>query len=89
MAQSSIPRGKIPWFPTIDKETCTDCQVCLEYCQHAVYALNEEAGRVEVRRPYECVVGCTGCEDKCAAGAISFPDMYEIAELLRKLRNEP
>jgi len=88
MSPRPVRREKIPWFPTIDKAKCTECRVCLEYCHHAVYAWSEETGGVEVRRPYECVVGCTGCEDKCAARAISFPDMYEIAELIRRLRTE-
>lgn len=86
MTPHPVPRERIPWFPTIDGEMCTGCRACLEYCQHSVYAWNEDTSAVEVRLPYQCVVGCSGCEDKCAARAITFPDMFEVAEIIRKLR---
>jgi ferredoxin len=41
-----------------------------------------------VECPFNCLVGCNGCEGQCPAGAISFPDIAEIAALIRKLREE-
>jgi ferredoxin len=30
---------------------------------------------------------CSGCEPKCPAGAIRFPDMETISDLIKKLRD--
>jgi pyrroline-5-carboxylate reductase len=27
----SVPREKIPWYPTIEQELCTNCGVCVEF----------------------------------------------------------
>ena len=82
----SIPREEIPWNPTIDSDKCTGCGICVDFCQHGVYELKEDCA--EVSNPTGCIVGCTGCLGKCPEGAISFPDMKEFAEVLRKLRAE-
>jgi NAD-dependent dihydropyrimidine dehydrogenase PreA subunit len=82
----NIPREKIPWFPAVDSGLCTGCRVCVEYCAYGVYVLDEEKNVAVVRQPYKCIVGCSGCRDKCAAGAIAFPDLEEFSALLRKLR---
>jgi NAD-dependent dihydropyrimidine dehydrogenase PreA subunit len=81
-----VPRESIPWFPTVDSERCTGCDICRSFCPHGVYEKTDGIDAVTVRNPYRCVVGCSGCQDKCAAGAISFPDLEEIAALLRRLR---
>jgi NAD-dependent dihydropyrimidine dehydrogenase PreA subunit len=83
-----VPREKIPWHPTVDPSKCTGCRVCLEFCRHGVYEWDEGAGRPVVARPLNCLVGCSGCEPKCPAGAISFPDLDATSELIRKLREE-
>jgi NAD-dependent dihydropyrimidine dehydrogenase PreA subunit len=41
-----------------------------------------------VVNPYSCIVGCTGCMAQCPAGAISFPTLVELREMLRELRAE-
>jgi NAD-dependent dihydropyrimidine dehydrogenase PreA subunit len=86
MTPRRIPREKIPWHPAVDPAKCTGCRACFEFCQHGVYEWDEAAGRPVVAKPLNCLVGCSGCEPKCPAGAISFPDMDEISELIRKLR---
>jgi CDP-4-dehydro-6-deoxyglucose reductase, E3 len=83
-----VPREKIPWHPTVDPERCTGCRVCFEFCQHGVYAWDDANARPRVERPLNCLVGCSGCEGKCPAGAISFPDMEETSDLIKKLRRE-
>lgn len=79
-----IPREEISWFPTIDYEKCTRCGVCVEFCHQKVYS--REGDRPEVTGPYRCIIGCTGCQGKCEAGAISFPNMRKLVEELRALK---
>jgi NAD-dependent dihydropyrimidine dehydrogenase PreA subunit len=88
MTSKRVPREEIPWHPTVKPETCTGCRACLEFCQHAVFAWDEARHIAVVRQPFNCLVGCSGCEPKCPSGAISFPDVEEIAALIRKLREE-
>jgi len=37
-----------------------------------------------VKYPYNYIVGCTGCEDKCPNGAICFPSIEIIGEVKKK-----
>ena len=83
-----VPREKIPWYPSIDEEKCDGCQVCVQFCQHGVYLWDEKKNIAKVMQPFQCVVGCNGCENLCATGAISFPDLDAIQEIIRKLREE-
>lgn len=83
-----IPREEIGWFPTIDVSRCTECGVCADFCHQRVFAFDEDAGEMRVDRPYSCIVGCTGCVDQCPEGAISFPTLIELREMLRDLRTK-
>lgn len=78
-----IPRKEIPWYPAIDEVKCTACGTCVDFCQHGVYVIEDKA---RVANPLGCIVGCTGCVSKCPEGAISFPDLREFTEALRRLR---
>jgi len=78
-----IPREKIPWYPTILTEKCTECGVCVSFCHKAVYA----DGPV-VKNPFNCVVGCTGCASECPSEAISFPSLVDLRDSLERLRKE-
>jgi len=80
---TNIPREEIPWFPTIDEVLCTNCGICLEFCANGVYALNDM--QTQVVAPFNCVVGCSGCETLCTPGAIRFPDMGEFMLKLHEL----
>lgn len=82
----NIPREKIPWYPTIDENLCTNCGDCLNFCDNGVFALDETA--MKVVAPYNCVVGCSACEKECSSEAISFPDLQELVGVLRQLREE-
>ena len=86
MTIKPVPREKIPWYPLIDEEKCDGCRVCFQFCQHGVYAWDEKKNVVNVIHPFGCVVGCNGCENLCAKGAISFPEIDAIQEIIRKLR---
>ena len=80
-----IPRDEVQWFPTIDREKCTACGACAEFCHKGVYEVGDE---VKVANPYNCVIGCTGCVSKCPVGAISFPSMRTLASELHRLRDK-
>lgn len=86
MPLKPVPREKVPWYPSVDEDKCTGCRICVDYCGYRVYIFNETTEKAEVRNPFGCVVGCTGCQPLCAAGAISFPDLEAVHEIIRKLR---
>ncbi len=77
-----IPREKIPWFPTIDKEKCTGCRTCYEFCRNKTYGWDEKENISVVANPYNCVIGCSSCESLCPAGAISFPPLSVLKEFM-------
>jgi len=86
MTSNSVPREKIPWYPSIDKEKCNGCQVCFQFCQRGVYTWDEKNVIAKVDLPFHCIVGCSGCQSLCPVGAISFPGLDAIMEVIRKLR---
>lgn len=88
MKIGDLPREQIPWYPTIDEEKCTGCGVCVEFCAHGTHELDEAKGKARVANPYHCVVGCTGCESQCPAGAISFPPLSILKDLVEKRGND-
>jgi Pyruvate/2-oxoacid:ferredoxin oxidoreductase delta subunit len=79
-----VPREKIPWFPTINRDLCTNCNACIDYCRNSCYAT--ENAETKVVAPFNCVVGCSSCESECAEHAISFPVMEEFMLVLGELR---
>ncbi|MCX6572271.1 MAG: 4Fe-4S binding protein [Candidatus Aminicenantes bacterium] len=88
MPSKPIPRDKIPWYPSVDESKCNGCQVCFQFCQQGVYTWDEVNNRAKVTRPFNCIVGCSGCLGLCPVAAISFPDIDAINEVIRKLREE-
>ncbi|MGQ9559721.1 MAG: 4Fe-4S dicluster domain-containing protein [Candidatus Oleimicrobiaceae bacterium] len=83
-----IPREKIPWFPTVDYDACTGDQECFNFCKNEVFRWDEGSNRPVVENPYNCVLGCSACANICPAGAITFPSLEDIRQLIRKLREE-
>lgn len=79
-----IVREKIPWFPVIDAEKCTNCGSCLEFCSNNVFEAGESA--TVVVNPYNCVVGCHSCQRICDFDAITFPSQDELIKWLKELR---
>jgi NAD-dependent dihydropyrimidine dehydrogenase PreA subunit len=74
------PRETIPWYPTLCDELCDSCGACLRFCSFGVYAEADD-GRVLVKEPFRCQVGCSVCVRLCKQGAISFPP-HTILEVL-------
>ncbi|MDR0894428.1 MAG: ferredoxin family protein [Prevotellaceae bacterium] len=60
------------WFPVIDKERCTDCGKCHDFCLFGVYAKSAE-GQVCVVQPQNCKNNCPACARVCPSRAIIFP----------------
>ena len=81
-----IPREQIPWFPTIDKEKCTNCGECLEFCEHDVFEQGETV--MQVTNPYNCVVGCSSCRKVCEFDALTFPSNDKLVSWLKELRKK-
>jgi NAD-dependent dihydropyrimidine dehydrogenase PreA subunit len=81
---NGIPRENVPWYPVIDLEKCQGCGVCVEFCSHGTYEMDEATGKPVVINPYHCVVGCSGCKPECPMGAISFPPLSILKEFIDK-----
>jgi len=88
MPPSTIPREKIPWFPTVDLELCTGDQECFKFCKNDVFTWDEENAQPIVKNPYNCVVGCQACIHICPTEAIRFPSKDELRETMKRLRAE-
>ena len=66
-----IPRQEIPWYPTVDTDTCIGCTLCYLSCGRGVYVMKDN--RAVVVNPYDCMVGCSTCSTVCPVEAVSFP----------------
>lgn len=67
-----IPRKEIPWYPTVDTDTCIGCTLCFASCGRGVYDMQDN--RAVVVNSLNCMVGCSTCGTVCPVQAISFPD---------------
>jgi NAD-dependent dihydropyrimidine dehydrogenase PreA subunit len=88
MANPSLSREKIPWFPTINPDLCIGDQDCVNFCKNDVLAFDQDAFKAIVVNPYRCVVGCDACSKICPQEAIRFPNRAELRATLRRLREE-
>lgn len=77
-----IPRGEIPWRPTVDPDDCIGCQLCYITCGRGVYEMID--GVAVEAEPMSCAVGCTTCGNICPTGAITFPPMEGVWRLERE-----
>ena len=66
-----IPRQDIPWYPTVDVDTCIGCTLCYLSCGRGVY--NMQDNKALVANPYDCMVGCSTCSTVCPVEAVDFP----------------
>jgi len=77
-----IPRKDIPWFPTVDADTCIGCTLCYTTCGRGVYEIQDNKA-VPVNA-MSCMVGCSTCGTVCPVQAISFPDRDLVWKLERE-----
>lgn len=69
-----IARKEIPWFSTLDANKCIGCELCYVTCGRDVYEITSDTPhKAFVKRPYNCMVGCSTCSVVCPTQAISFP----------------
>ena len=60
----------ITGMPEIDREACTACGNCVEWCPTGAVGIVE--GKATIVNPDNCHY-CTDCEEACPAGAIKCP----------------
>jgi NAD-dependent dihydropyrimidine dehydrogenase PreA subunit len=63
--------GQDAWYPVIDRERCSKCGKCYDFCLFGVYSY--ENGVTEVSRPARCKINCPACARICPGKAIIFP----------------
>jgi len=66
-----IPRSEIPWYPTVNAETCIGCELCYVTCGRNVFEMKDR--KSIAAHPFQCMVGCSTCAIVCPVEAISFP----------------
>ena len=88
MPKLRVPREKIPWFPTIDYDTCIGDQECYNFCKNDVFRWDEAEDRPRVVNPYKCVLGCNACAQICLSDAISFPALDQLREATQRAAAE-
>lgn len=72
--ETSIPVYDNPWqawYPLIDRDRCTNCGKCIDFCLFGVYS--KKNNRVIVAQPAECKTNCPACSRVCPQKAIIFP----------------
>lgn len=67
----------LPWYPVIDRSRCVGCGICSSYCLFGVYRMRADhedaSGRVRVKAPLNCKIGCPACARLCPESALIFP----------------
>ncbi len=66
-----IESGSDAWYPVIDKDRCTECGKCRDFCLFGVYS--SENGHIKVVKPENCKNNCPACARICPSRAIIFP----------------
>lgn len=81
-----IPRKEIPWYPTINEETCIGCGLCYVSCGREVFGFDDAARKAVVERKFNCMVGCSTCATICPSEAIMFPGRDLITKIQREFK---
>lgn len=66
-----VENGTDAWYPVIDKERCTECGKCHDFCLFGVYTVENQ--KVRVVNPQHCKNNCPACARMCPNKAIIFP----------------
>jgi NAD-dependent dihydropyrimidine dehydrogenase PreA subunit len=69
--QFPVENGTDAWYPVIDKERCTECGKCHDFCLFGVYVIEKK--KVRVAHPQNCKNNCPACARMCPNRAIIFP----------------
>jgi len=79
-----ISREEIEWYPTVEKELCIGCGMCVLGCGANVYAFDFNEHKPVVVAPLQCKVGCVTCQNTCPVYAISFPPLSYLHKIIKK-----
>ena len=79
-----IPREEVPWYPSVDRDTCIGCTLCYVTCGRGVYEM--EDNKAVVANRYSCMVGCSTCGVVCPVEAIRFPGRDVIWKVEREYK---
>jgi CDP-4-dehydro-6-deoxyglucose reductase len=79
-----VPRAEIEWHPTVEKELCIGCGVCIFGCGANVYAFDFDENKSVVVAPLNCKVGCVTCANTCPVHAIGFPPLSYFHKIIKK-----
>lgn len=63
--------GQEAWYPIIDKERCSECGKCHDFCLFGVYSIVDK--KVIVSQPQNCKNNCPACARICPQKAVIFP----------------
>lgn len=66
-----VEEGTDAWNPVLDKEKCTECGKCHDFCLFGVYTIENK--KVRVAQPQKCKNNCPACARMCPGKAIIFP----------------
>ncbi len=62
--------ANLAWFPVIDRELCTNCRQCENFCLFGVYKFDST---LTVNKPSKCKPYCPACAKICPRSAVIFP----------------
>ncbi len=77
--------GTDAWYPVIDKDRCSECGRCHDFCLFGVYSVENK--QVKVVQPQNCKNNCPACARICPEKAIIFPK-YEKSPINGGLEDE-
>jgi hypothetical protein len=66
------------WYPVIDRDRCSGCLECLNFCLFGVYGM-DSSDDILIEQPDACRAGCPACSRICPEGAIMFPQHADPA----------
>lgn len=66
------------WYPVIDRDRCSGCLECLNFCLFGVYGMDTDDD-ILIEQPDACRAGCPACSRICPEGAIMFPQHTDPA----------
>lgn len=68
--QKTYHLGGLSWYPVIDREKCSSCGTCIDFCKNGV--CDKEKREPAVIFPEVCIDQCSGWQNRCQENAISY-----------------
>jgi ferredoxin len=81
-----VPREVLEWYPTVVRERCNGCGLCVTTCGRKVYRFDYRDRTAVLSEPFKYVVGCSTCATLCPREAIEFPSRGYIQHVIRSAR---